>query len=112
MIVLSSTSSSERETLPAGWLATWGRTAVLVAVMLAGWVVFGPLKGRSHPVNDDARRWAATRQQAGSDSVVLVGTSRMEADVQPTVFAQVTGRKTIQLGISGGLSYLVLESLA
>jgi hypothetical protein len=36
----------------------------------------------------------------------------MHADVQPAVFAQVTGRKTIQLAVNGGLSYLVLENLA
>lgn len=108
----SSTSSSDVQLVRADWARTWAATLIVALALLGAWEVFWRVKGFRPVVIDDPPSWAAAREIVRPDSVVLVGSSRMHADVHPAVFAQASGRHTVQLAVNGGLSYLVLEHLA
>lgn len=111
----SSISSSElapRALWPASWLLAFA----IVSACIGSWEVFW----RSHEfrpsVTDDAGLWALTRHRAnmlGEDAVVLVGSSRMQMDLQRDAFARATGWKpALQLAVIRGPSIPVLENLA
>jgi hypothetical protein len=70
------------------------------------------MKGFKPMLADDARLWSAARQSVRRESIVLVGSSRMHADVHPAFFDEVVGERPVQLAVNGGFSYLVLEQLA
>jgi hypothetical protein len=98
--------------LRADWLRTWAAAAGLALLLLAGWEILWRAQGFRPALNDDARLWALARHRVRPDSTVLVGTSRMHAGVRPSTFEEVTGAHTVQLAISAGMSYPVLENLA
>ncbi|MDQ3918277.1 MAG: hypothetical protein M3348_07350, partial [Acidobacteriota bacterium] len=109
---LASTSGHEAKILSAGWLRTWAIAAALTLLLLGGVEAVWRASGFRPALNDDARLWAAARRRVRPDSTVLVGSSRMHADVRPATFAEVTGADTVQLAVTGGMSYPVLEDLA
>lgn len=84
----------------------------MALLLLGGWEVFWRARGFKPAPVDNARLWAAARSRVRPDSTVLVGSSRMHADVRPSTFAEASGADTVQLAVSGGMSYPVLESLA
>lgn len=113
----SSTFSSDAQLadvqlVKANWARTFAAAFVVALFLLGSWEAFWRLKGFRPVVSDDASMWGAARMTVGPESVVLVGSSRMHADVLPAIFAQASGHHTVQLAINGGLSYLVLEHLA
>lgn len=108
----SSISSSDIRVLHADWLRTWALALFAVALFFGGWEVFWRVRGFQPSLTDDARLWAAARRRVEPRSTVLIGASRMHADVQPSVFREVTGATPIQLAVSGGMIYPVLENLA
>ena len=108
----SSTSSSDVRWLHAKWGLTWAMTAVIVLLSLCAWETFWRIKGYRPAISDDVRLWISARQSVKPDSVVLVGSSRMHADVHPSYFKEVAGMAPTQLAVNGGMSYLVLEQLA
>ena len=108
----SSTFNSDVQLVQANWTRTLAATLVIGLLLLGSWEAFWRLKGFRPVVIDDAPSWAAARQAVQPQSVVLVGSSRMHADIHPAIFAQASGHHTVQLAINGGLSYLVLEHLA
>ncbi|WP_089978515.1 hypothetical protein [Luteibacter sp. UNCMF331Sha3.1] len=66
-------------------------------------------------VVDSASSWAHERERAstlGSDALILVGSSRMQLDVDLGTLGDLTGRPTVQLAIDGSSFVPVLADLA
>jgi hypothetical protein len=120
MIVPSSISSSERsnsERAPrARWLASWLLAFAIVLLCIGSWEVFWRSHDFTPSVTDDAGLWALARDRAdqlGEEAVVLVGSSRMQMDIQRDAFAHATGwSPAVQLAVVRGPSIPVLENLA
>jgi len=111
--VLSSTSSSDQR-LPSGpWVRTWTLAVVLAVGVLAAWETVARSLGHVPSARDDTMTWSAARRSVGPTSTVLVGTSRIQTNVDPQVWAdELGGEPPIQLGMAGTPSLTVLENLA
>lgn len=111
----SSTSSSEA-TPRSLWPWHWLFAVAIVVVVVGSWEVFWRAHDFVPSVNDDVGLWARARHRAnalGEDAVVLVGSSRMQMDIQRDAFARGTGwPPAIQLAVVRGPSFPVLENLA
>ncbi len=111
----SSTSSSELA--PRGqWPSSWLLALVIVLACMGSWEGFWRSRDFTPSVTDDAGLWALARHRAnllGEDAVVLVGSSRMQMDLQRNAFARATGWKpAVQLAVTRGPTIPVLENLA
>ena len=111
----SSTSSSEPG-VKSNWGASIALALAIVCACVGGWEIYWRSHGFVPSVTDDAGLWALMRQRAndlGKDAVVLVGSSRMQMDIQRDAFARETGWKpAVQLAVVRGPSVPVLENLA
>jgi hypothetical protein len=109
--VPSSTSSSDARS----WQRTWVATLALAAVVLGGWELYWRAHGFRPGVNNDTNLWALARSRVASrpDSVLLVGSSRLQIGIDPDAFERATRwPRPIQLAIPMGPSTPVLRSLA
>lgn len=111
----SSTSSSE-PSLRGHWLTSWLLALAIVCACVAGWEIFWRDHDFQPSVTDDASLWSLSRYRAnqlGDEAVVLVGSSRMQMDIQRDAFARATGwEPAVQLAVVRGPSVPVLEHLA
>lgn len=111
----SSTFSSEQHA-ESNWGASFALAFVIVLACVGSWELFWRNHGFVPSVTDDAGLWALTRYRAnalGEDAVVLVGSSRMQMDVQRNALARATGwPPALQLAVVRGPSVPVLENLA
>ena len=98
------------------WLRAWALALMLLAIGFGGWELFWRSRGFVPSVTNDARFWAVTRERASSDdpdTVVLVGSSRMQLAIEPDAFTEATGwQRPIQLAIAMGPSLPILRNLA
>jgi len=72
-------------------------------------------KGGEPDVRDTAGLWASQRARAsiiGGDALILVGSSRIQLDLDLDILARATGLKPVQLAIDGSPYLEVLENLA
>src|SRR5688500_4934030 len=100
----SSISSSEARELAHAPAAEWRRvlwTALLVVAAIAAAIEVGlRLRGYSPTVQDSPQLWSRFRSAASSapaDSLILVGSSRIQLDVDLDVLQRETGRLPLQL---------------
>lgn len=73
------------------------------------------LKGAEPNVKDTAELWASERARAsalGKDALILVGSSRIQLDLDLALLEEMTGLKPVQLAIDGSPYLEVLEHLA
>jgi hypothetical protein len=112
MIVHSSTSNSNHRIPRGTWGRTWLLATVLCAIILVGYEITWRGFGFTPSIRDDPDAWAVTRERVRNDSVVLVGSSRIQADVDPGVWAEAWTEEPLQLAIAGGSPVPVLEELA
>jgi len=86
---------------------------VLAVAVLVAWETVARSLGFAPSARDDTMTWAAARRSVGPTSTVLVGTSRIQTDVDPQVWGEELGEEPpIQLGLAGTPSLTVLENLA
>lgn len=86
---------------------------VLAVGALGAWEAVARSMGYVPSARDDTMTWSAARRSVEPDSTVLVGTSRIQTDVDPQVWAEeLGGAPPIQLGMAGTPSLEVLEELA
>ncbi|MHC4137361.1 MAG: hypothetical protein ACYS0K_20620 [Planctomycetota bacterium] len=86
---------------------------VLAVGVLAAWETVARSLGYVPTARDDTMTWAVARRSVGPTSTVLVGTSRIQTDVDPQVWAEeLGGEPPIQLALAGTPSLTVLENLA
>jgi len=72
-------------------------------------------RGGEADVRDTAELWASQRARAsniGKDALILVGSSRIQLDLNLDILAKATGLKPVQLAIDGSPYLEVLENLA
>lgn len=90
--------------------------AVLMAVITIGGLELRlRARGFSATIIDSPAAWAAQRERArqlGKQALVLIGSSRMQLDIDLPQIARTTGLKPVQLAIDGTGPLPVLEDLA
>jgi hypothetical protein len=110
--VPSSISSSSARAPTGRWGLTWVSAVILLVVALAGWKVYWTSQGFGVSVPNDLASWASMRTHLRSDATVFVGTSRIQAAMNPAVWAQAAGETPLQLALVGSTPLPVLEHLA
>jgi hypothetical protein len=112
MTVLSSTSNSKIEVLRGNWLRTWAIALSLLFVLLFLWEGAWRARGFVPMMADSPALWANVRRQVKPDSVVIIGSSRSAVGIDPRLYEQLTGKKTLQLSITAASPLPVLKHFA
>lgn len=102
----------ERSIPAGGWLRA-GLIGVILAVVGIGvWEV--QVRGQEYlpSINDTADRWAHRRSQITPTSTVVIGSSRIQFDLDLDVYAEATGERPIQLAMVGTNPLGLVEHLA
>lgn len=110
-----STSSSNDRLPQVAWQRVWLIAGLLFVLLIGGWELFWRAKGFQPSLNDDAALWALSRKKisnGGENSVVFIGASRIQLDLNTDVFASQTGARPIVLAIDGESPTPVLRDLA
>jgi hypothetical protein len=114
--VPSSTSSSSEQLETARWLRAWLGGLLLAAVTLAGAELFWRSQGHGPSIVDDPALWAHHRERVyerGSQTIVLLGMSRMQLNVAiPTFRQRSTEYSVVQLAVAGRAPIAALRDLA
>jgi hypothetical protein len=108
--VHSSTSSFRQ--LPHGWfsLVIGG---VLSLALLGGWEVFWRSRDYAPTLTDTESLWCHERRAVAADTVVIVGSSRVQTGLDPAVLSRALGgRRVVQLAINGANAAPALHDLA
>jgi len=87
-------------------------SAVVLTVVLVGYETTWRGFGFTPSISDGPDAWAVARGSVRPDSVVFAGTSRIQADLDPGVWADSWAATPVQLAISGGSPLPVLEQLS
>jgi hypothetical protein len=108
--VHSSTSSFRQ--LPHGWFSLLVG-GVLALALLAGWEIYWRARGFVPTLTDAETLWCHERSKVGHDSVVIVGSSRLQTGIDPALLSKALGgRQVIQLAINGANQSPTLHDLA
>lgn len=111
----SSTSSSKHRRGYEGWLRSLAVGLLAALVILGGWEAFWRGAGFAPVIEDDLGIWTLKRrdvQKGDGRTAVLLGSSRMQLDVDPRIFQAATGLETVMLAIDGSSPLPVLADLA
>jgi len=110
----SSTSNSDfARTIPQlPWRRLMLTVALLATTATAAWEIYARSAGYRPTLNDTADLWAETRARVKSDSIVLLGTSRMLFDMDLDVLESGLGQRPVQLALVGSSPYPILADLA
>ncbi len=110
---LSTSNSSTR--LPRG---RWGRTWLATLILLGLLIVSAEFALRSFgfmpSVDPDGISWLAERARLRVDSTVLIGTSRMQSNLDPETWVNETGasQRPVNLALAGTSAKTIFEALA
>ncbi len=107
----SSTSSFDRPVPARPWLALGLAALVLTSIFLAGWELVCRSWGYAPSYEDTPDLWAIHRDSVASDSMVIVGSSRVVFDLDLDVFEGHFGTRPIQLAIVGSTPRAALSDL-
>ncbi len=95
------------------------KAAILMLCMVLGivvsWEIYLRSKGITPSYNDDSPLWANQRARVYEPSdktVVFIGSSRIKYDLDIPTWEQLTGKKAVQLAMTGSNPRPVLENLA
>jgi len=94
--------------------------AILLGVLIGTLLILATenlirFKGGEPDVRDTPELWASQRARAsslGEDALILVGSSKIQLDLDLGILAKATGLKPVQLAIDGSPYLDVLENLA
>lgn len=98
-----------------GWFRSMAGGLLFAVLLLGGWELYWRSAGFSPVIEDDLGIWAVKRRAAvttDKPKIVLLGSSRMQLDVDPEVLKEETGRHVIMLAIDGSSPLPVLDDLA
>lgn len=98
-----------------GWFRSIAGGFLLALVLLAAWEIHWRCAGFTPVIEDDLGIWALLRravQDGEGPDATLLGSSRMQLDVDPRIFAAATGKKAAMLAIDGSSPLPVLADLA
>lgn len=88
---------------------------VIVVVVLAGTEIYLRSSGITPAYNDDPALWANTRAKVyepADKTVVFIGSSRIKYDLDILTWQKLTGKRAVQLAMTGSSPIPVLEDLA
>lgn len=111
----SSISSSKRRIFTNGWFRALAGGFVIAFLLLGGWELFWRNMGFTPVIEDDLGIWAVQRralEKIEGPKIVLLGSSRMQLDVDPRILQEKTGRPVIMLAIDGSSPLPVLADIA
>ena len=110
---MPSSTSSSNDRLPRGpWGRTWLLALAIALVVLTAWEVVWRRQGFTPAVRDDGYTWSMNRARVRSNSIVAVGTSRIQTAVDPDLWAEEWGESLVQLAIAEGSPLPIIENLA
>lgn len=111
--VRSSTSSSNDRLPTGGWGGTWLATTLLVLLPLGAWEGYWRTQGFRPRVEAVDESWVLAFRTVPRASTVVVGTSRIQAALEPGVFqAAMGGVPPVNLSLPGNSPLPILEYLA
>jgi hypothetical protein len=85
----------------------------IAATVLGLWELYGRSLGFEPTLRDDVQAWLVIRDRIESNSTVILGTSRVQAALDPAVWAEELGcSPPLQLAIAGGSVLPLLDDLA
>jgi hypothetical protein len=95
-------STSSFRTLPRAWFSI-ALGAGLALVALVGWELLWRSRGFAPSITDNEPLWCHERRAVGGkDTVVVLGSSRLQVGLDPQVLARaLEGRKVISLALGG-----------
>ncbi len=109
----SSTSSSDERLPRGGWGRTWGLTLAAVLVVLGGLEIAERSLGYYPQVYAADESWILEFARIKRATTVVLGTSRIQAALEPDAYQQVMGGPApVNLALPGGSPLPVLEYLA
>lgn len=109
------TSSSEKLNSKGTWLKAIIVGLVFGIVFLVGWEFYWRSVGFLPVLEDDLGIWATRRlavQKHEEPVIALLGSSRMQLDIDPQLVQELTGTRTVMLAIDGNSPLPVLQDLA
>jgi len=105
-------STSSFRTLPGGWFSLLVG-GLLSLGLLTGWELFWRGRAYEPTLTDTEALWCRERKAVGTRAVVIVGSSRLQAGIDPQVMSRVLGgTNVVQLAINGANALPVLRDLA
>ena len=108
----SSTSNSNHRAPTGNVGRTWLLALGLVLLLMGGWEVYWRLQGFRPSVYANDASWSVVRSQVGPSSVVVIGTSRIQAALDPDVWNSVRDEVPLQLALLGTSPVPLLGNLA
>lgn len=114
MTSVPSSTSSSNDRIPGGfWPHSWLLTLTIVGALLGGWEFFLRKDGVTPSVEADKEAWILARGRVRGGAVVITGSSRIQAVLDPRIWtAEVGGAPPEDLALPGGNPIPVLEDLA
>lgn len=111
--MLSSTSSSDDRLPVGGWPRAWLVAALLVVLPLAGWEAFWRARGFRPQVDAVDESWFLAMEAVPTATTVALGTSRIQAALDPEAYASTAGGDPpVSLALPGNSPIPVLEHIA
>lgn len=111
----SSTSNSNARVPNHDWQQIWVIALSIVIVAICVWEIIWRLQRFEPSLNDDAQLWISVRKAIPKNdrqAMVLIGSSRMQLDIDTQVFKKILNKPTFQLAIDGTSPLPVLSHLA
>lgn len=110
------TSNSELTSAAGFWIKTWIGSLFIATLLIIGWELYCRSSGFSaDSVEDTSELWGKTRElasQYGKKALVLVGASRIQLGLVPSILQSYGNNKPVQLAIDGNSFFPVLRDLA
>lgn len=95
------------------------RKAILISFCLTilavtSWEIYLRISGHEPGFIDDKARWAHVRNRIDQDpsSTVMIGSSRIQFDIDQEIFTELTGASPVQLAMGGSCPLPLLEDIA
>jgi hypothetical protein len=112
----SSPRGLERRIPAVPWRRVLAVAASVTMILMIGWEIeMRHLGLRAGDLDDSRGFWAEERRKVDSspsDSVVIIGDSRILFDTDLATWQRLTGRRPIQLGLMGTNAQLILHDIA
>jgi hypothetical protein len=105
-------STSSFKPLPQAWRSLAIGVA-LAAIWLASYEVLWRTRGFEPTLNDNEALWCRARAKVAPDGVAIIGSSRLQTGLDPTIMShELGGRAVAQLALAGANPIPVLLELA
>ncbi|MBT8098428.1 MAG: hypothetical protein KJO82_01690 [Gammaproteobacteria bacterium] len=108
-------STSSFDAVNKSWTPVWILCGLLLTSLLLLWETTVRHAGLGPEYSDNRALWLSSRHELSDfdpASVALLGASRIQRAIEPSVLSQELGRPVVQLAVEGSSGLPVLENLA